>query len=313
MGSTNWGLVSTIKAEADDVLNFAAYHIEAGAHRLFLYLDAPCPKAMPFLQAHPKIRVIVCDEAYWLQRRNSYPEKHQIRQTLNATRAYRRQASDLDWLIHIDIDEFLWSKTPIHRILADLPQEVFCARARPIESLGSNGTAFKAHMPRTPRRSAIVQNLYPKFGDYLKGGFLSHEQGKVFARTGADNVTFRIHNVFVNGASNPDQVELPPVDLCHLHSKNWDDWIAQYRYRLQKGSYRSELKPNRSRENGGTTLHEVLSMLEAEEGEAGLRSFYDEICADTPERRAQLKNHNLLKLRDLNLAKKRRTHFPEYQ
>ena len=309
---TRWGLVATIKAEADDVLNFAAYHLDAGAHRLFLYLDAPCPKAMPFLQAHPKIRVILCDEAYWLKRRKSYPVKHQVRQTLNATRAYRRQASDLDWLIHIDVDEFLWSETPIHRTLGELPHDVFCARARPIESLGGDGNAYKAYLPRTPRRNAIVQNLYPRFGDYLKGGFLSHEQGKVFVRTGANDVKVRIHNIYVDEVTNPDYVELPQVDLCHVHGKNWNDWIAQYRYRLQQGSYRSELKPNRSREKGGTTLHEVLSMLESEEGEAGLRSFYDEICADTPDRRAQLKNHDLLKLRDLNLEKKRRIHFPKY-
>ena len=309
---TRWGLVATIKAEADDVLNFAAYHLDTGAHRLFLYLDAPCPKAMPYLKAHPKIRVILCDDAYWLQRRKSRPAKHQVRQSLNATRAYRRQAADLDWLVHMDVDEFLWSETPLHLALDELPQDVFCARARPIESLGGQGDAFKAYMPKSPNRNAIVQNLYPQFGDHLKGGFLSHEQGKVFARTGAEDVIFRIHNIFVNDVTNPGQVELANVDLCHLHGKSWDAWIAQYRYRLQKGSYRSELKPNRSRENGGTTLHEVLSMLEAEEGESGLRSFYEEICADTPARRAQLQDQGLLKIRDLKLTETRRAHFPEF-
>ncbi|AZV77612.1 glycosyltransferase family 2 protein [Parasedimentitalea marina] len=309
---TRWGLVATIKADASDILNFAAHHLDAGAHRLFLYLDAPCPDAMPFLKAHPKIRVILCDDAYWLQRRKSRPVKHQVRQTLNATRAYSRQASDLDWLIHMDVDEFLWSESPLQRVLGDLPLDVFCARTRPIELLGGHGNAFKAYMPRTPSHNAIVQDLYPKFGDHLKGGFLSHEQGKIFARTGAKDLEFRIHNVFVDDVTNPNQIELPDVDLCHLHGKDWQDWISHYRYRLQKGSYRSELKPNRSREKGGVTLHEVLSQLETEDGEAGLRSFYDEVCADTPERRAQLQKHGLLKTRDLKLAEKCRVHFPKF-
>ncbi|NRB19259.1 MAG: glycosyltransferase family 2 protein [Rhodobacteraceae bacterium] len=309
---TRWGLVATIKAEAADVLNFAAYHLDLGAHRLFIYLDVPCPEAMPYLKAHPKIRVVLCDDAYWRQRRKSRPLKHQVRQSLNATRAYRRQASELDWLIHMDVDEFLWSEQPLHRSLGDLPQDVFCARARPIELLAGDGNAFKAHMPRTPSRNAIVKELYPRFGDHLKGGFLSHEHGKIFARTGAEEVKFRIHNVFVNDVSNPDQVTLPQLDLCHLHCKTWDHWIAQYRYRLHQGSYRSELKPNRSPENGGITLHQVLSRLEAEEGEAGLRIFYNEICADSPERRAQLHDHGLLKIRDLKLADKRRAHFAEF-
>lgn len=307
-----WGLVSTIKADATDILNFAAYHIDAGAHRLFIYLDSPCPDAMPYLKAHPKIRVILCDDAYWLKRRKSRPEKHQVRQTLNATRAYRQQAADVDWLIHMDVDEFLWCDTPVADALADLPADVFCARTRPIESLGGGASAFKAYMPRTPNRTAIVRRLYPRFGDFLKGGFLSHELGKVFARTGSDRLKFRIHNVFVDDAVNPNQTELPLVDLCHLHSKGWDDWLAQYRYRLQKGSYRSELKPNRSRERGGVTLHELLTAIETEDGQAGLKDFYDEICADTPDRRAQLESEGLLKNHDLNLTSKRRKYFPNY-
>ncbi len=309
---TRWGLVTTIKAEAADILNFAAYHLEAGAHRLFLYLDAPCPEAMPFLKAHPKIRVILCDEAYWLKRRKSRPVKHQVRQTLNATRAYRRQANDVDWLIHMDVDEFLWSEQPLQDILAALPQDVFCARSRPLESLGGDSTSFKTYIPKSPGRHMLIQRLYPRFGDYLKGGFLSHEQGKIFARTGAEDVRFRIHSVFVNDNSNPHQVELPQVDLCHLHGKNWDDWFSHYRYRLEKGSYRAEMKPNRSREKGGVTLHELMRTIESEEGETGLRAFYDEICADTPDLRARLHDEGLLKNHDLKLVEKRRKHFPEF-
>lgn len=308
-----WGLVATIKAEADDILSFAAYHIEAGAHRLYLYLDAPCPKAMPYLEAHQKIRVILCDDAYWLKRRKSRPLKHQVRQTLNATRAYRRQANDVDWLIHLDVDEFLWSEDPVQNILADLPQEVFCARARPIESLGGGGTSFKACIPRTPNRAAVAQRLYPQYGNHLRGGFLSHEQGKVFARTGVENVKFRIHNVFVNDDTNPNQVELPPVDLCHLHGKDWNSWISQYRYRLDKGSYRAELQPSQVDGQNRVSLHEVLSGIESKDGETGLRAFFDEICADTAERRALLSSEGLLKNRQLGLLEKRRKHFPEYR
>lgn len=309
---TCWGLVATIKAEAADILNFAAYHIEVGAHRLLIYLDAPCPEAMPYLQAHPKIRVILCDEAYWLKRRKARPDKHQVRQTLNATRAYRRQANDLDWLIHIDVDEFLWSKDSLHDILGALPQDVFCARSRPIESLGGDGTSFKAYIPKTLDRNAIIQRLYPRFGDYLKGGFLSHEQGKIFARTGTEDVKIRIHSIFVKDASNPNQIELPQVDLCHLHGKSWHDWFSRYRYRLEKGSYRAEMKPNRSRDKGGVTLHELMRTIESEEGETGLQAFYDEICADTPDLRSRLQDEGLLKNHDLKLEEKRRKHFPKF-
>ena len=307
-----WGLVATIKANATDILNFAAYHLDIGAHRLFLYLDAPCPDAMPFLRAHPKIRVILCDEAHWEKRRKTRPVKHQVRQSLNATRAYRSQAGKLDWLIHMDVDEFLWSRQAISYLLDGLAENVFCAQVRPIEALGGDATHFKAYIPNTSDRSAIVRRLYPQFGDHLRSGFLSHDQGKVFARPGFEDVKFRIHNAFRNEESSPDKVEMPDVDLCHLHGKNWADWSSQFRYRIDKGSYRSELAPNRKRELGGVTLHELLSMIEAEEGEAGLRNFYAEVCADSPTLRERLQHEGLLKNRVLKLEQKRQRQFPDF-
>ncbi len=183
-GGAKWGIVSTIKAPAEAILNFAAYHLEAGAHRLFLYLDAPCPEARPLLKAHPKLRVFDCDDASWQHRRKGgKPEKHQVRQSLNATRAYRRQANDLDWLAHIDVDEFLWAKSPIADILSPLPETSLCARSRPIEALAGDGTAFKGYIPGGPDRGAIVARLYPRYGEHMNGGFLSHVQGKIFVRT----------------------------------------------------------------------------------------------------------------------------------
>jgi hypothetical protein len=309
---TRWGLVSTIKAEATDVLNFAAYHLDAGAHRLNLYLDAPCPNAMPFLKAHPKILVILCDDAYWLKRRKSYPEKHQTRQTLNATRAYRRQCDDLDWLIHIDVDEFLWSTQPVADHLAQVGSSDLCARVRPIESLAGDGTAFKGYIPNSPERGATVGRIYPNFGTHVIGGFLSHLQGKLFVRTGLDRVSIRIHNAYQDGVECRSHSDLTQIDLCHLHGKDWHTWYSQYRYRLEKGSYRAELKPARPRETGGVTKHELLNAIEVEEGLSGLRAFYDELCADTPELRAKLPAEGLLKIRDLTLATKRRVHFPDF-
>ena len=50
-------------------------------------------------------------------------------------------------------------------------------------------------------------------------------------------------------------------------------------------------------------------MIEAEGGEAGLRAFFNEVCADTPELRATLKAKGLLRLADLDLDAKVSRHF----
>ncbi|MBL4767812.1 MAG: glycosyltransferase family 2 protein [Rhodobacteraceae bacterium] len=302
-----WGLCSTIKAPADEILRFAAHHLELGAHRLYIYLDDDNPAAFTPLKAHPKIRVTHCDTAYW-KKQGARPKKHQVRQTKNATHAYNRRV-EVDWLIHIDVDEFLWPDTNVADILTLLSSDIHCARARPIESIAGDGTLFKGYIPSGPDRAEIVRQIYPTFGAYIKGGFLSHVVGKLFVRTGKENVLLKIHNMFWNDEMNPGHTELNNLALCHCHSKNWQDWLSTYRYRLEKGSYRADLAPSTS---GGVTLHDMFHQIENKHGEAGLRAFYDEVCADSEKLRKNLQTRGLLRQCDLELDRKAKKHFPDF-
>ncbi|MGJ8615983.1 MAG: glycosyltransferase family 2 protein [Sulfitobacter sp.] len=307
---TTWGISSTIKAPVDEILRFAAYHLEKGAHRLFIYLDDDNQAAFDALKAHPKIRVTLCDDAWWQKRRKARPDMHQARQTTNATHAYRRRA-EVDWLIHMDVDEFLVSDRPIDGILAAIPADHPVTRIRPMEALSGDATAFKRFIPGGPDRDRIVANLYPTYGLYTKGGFLSHLAGKVFVRTGLPDITIKIHNAFQNGEQIKGIDNQPGLDLAHCHAKSWEDWQASYRYRLTKGSYRAELAPNKPHEKGGLSMHQLFTMIEEEAGTAGLRAFFDEVCADTPELRKRLKQYGLLTEVNLDLSAALSTHFPD--
>lgn len=312
---TRWGVVSTLKAPERDILNFAAYHLELGAHRLYLYLDAPEQKVFDRLRAHPKIKVVACDDTWWTKRKGR-PEKHQSRQFLNARHAYNRKV-EVDWLTHIDVDEFLWPARPLTDQLAALPDTCMCARVRPIEALAAPMEApqdadwFKAfHLDARARRRA-ADYCFPTYGRYLSGGFLSHVAGKLFYRTGIDGLQAKIHNVLVQGAQNPGEVALRETEVCHLHAKSWEDWQRTYRYRMQMGSYRSELKAQVNRDKGGLSLNELFSMIEEDGGEAALRAFYDEICVAHPDTRARLQTEGLLRQCDLALDAVRERHFPD--
>jgi hypothetical protein len=216
----------------------------------------------------------------------------------------------VDWLIHIDVDEFLVADRPIARLLAELPGDVLCARARPMEALAGDPTAFKAFIHGRETRDEIVDRLYPTYGRFVKGGFLSHVAGKLFVRLGQPDLKLRIHNCLVAGGENPGQVEMPQIDLAHLHAKSWEDWLAAYRYRLAHGSYRADLGPNRSRQTGGVTMHELLSEIETEGGEAGLRAFYEELCLASPALLARLEAEDALKRADLQLDAALSAEFP---
>ncbi|WP_170328944.1 glycosyltransferase family 2 protein [Ruegeria arenilitoris] len=308
VGNPTWGIVSTVRGSAPDILRFAAYHLDLGADRLYIYLDEPNPEAFDKLNRHPQIQVRTCDARFWTYRQRERPEKHQTRQTANATFTYRKASED--WLAHLDIDEFLWSPHPIVALLADVPDHIPGVRVRPIEAMAGGDDLYKAYIPKGPNRDAVVQELYPNYGAFVLCGFLSHVQGKLFARTGLQKINYRIHNLFQNGEVLPCKVELPGVELCHRHAPDWQHWQAHYRFRLERGSYKPGMSPNVPRERGGMNMNELLNWIEAEEGEDGLRAFFDELSGAAPDVRARLTQYDLIRHRPLDLDGKLTKHFP---
>ncbi|MFD0858404.1 glycosyltransferase family 2 protein [Roseovarius aquimarinus] len=305
-----WGLVATIKAPAREILDFAAHHLELGAHRLHIYLDEDRPEARRVLRSDPRCTVTVTNDDYWSRRRQR-PEKHQARQTANATRAYRRNPG-VDWLGHIDVDEFLMpGGTPLAAQLAALPQDARTARIRPIEALAEpDGGAprwFKACHPRQSPRNAQTERVYPTYGALLNGGFLSHVTGKIFVRTGMEDISLRIHNAFDAGGRIPNDHDLGQTHLCHMHAPSWETWQRNYRYRLAAGSYRPELQGAAS---VPTTMNALFTAIEADGGEAALRRFYEEVCTASPELLSRLDAHGLLHRIDLDPGAARARIFP---
>lgn len=297
-----------VRGDAMDILRFVAHHLDLGADYMYVYLDEPNRRAFRSLRQHPKVRVRICDDAFWQKRGRNRPEKHQLRQTVHATFVYRN--TDLDWLAHLDMDEFLWSAKPVAELLQDIPQDIPAVRMRPVEAIAGDDDLYKAHIPRSPQREALVETLYPNYGGFVLGGFLSHVQGKLFVRTGMENLNYRIHNLFQNKKILPVKTELPQIDLCHRHAPSWDHWQAHLRFRMDRGSYQAGMSPNMPRDRGGLNMNELLSWIEAEQGPDGLRAFYNEMSATDPDVRARLEDHDLIRHRPLDLDRKVAKHFP---
>lgn len=317
---TTWGVVATIKARPKEVLSFVAYHLELGADHVFIFLDNENPVAEAALKAHPQVTVIRTNDQYWQERQKKRPAKHQVRQTTNATYAYEN-ATDLDWLVHIDVDEFLCPNTTIRETLAGLPPDTVCARVHPAEALATDdidgldpkATYCKAWMPAELKRRDLEAQIYPNFGCYIRGGFVSHFVGKIFVRTGQPGLIFRIHRGTVNGDEITPQVALKDVELCHRHITGWASWQKIMDFRMQRGSYRSDLKPTRSPDVGGMSLHDFFTFLQNQGGDASLRAFFEEVCLARPELLAALQKHDLLRVYHLELDAKRKKHFPNWR
>lgn len=316
---TTWGIVATVKTTPDALLEFVAHHLELGADEVNIYLDEE-NEASSQLEEHPNVNVTLCDARYWKMRRpketHQRPPMHQGRQFANAKWAYMH--SSVDWLAHIDVDEFLWPQTDIGTQLERLPPDGLCARIRPIEALASDGevTHFKACAENWMQRLEETPKIYPEFGAYLNGGFLSHVAGKLFVRTGLKDIKFKIHNLETPNGNNPGEVLLSETELLHMHAKSWEDWISTYHYRKSKGSYREELAPPiqppgvKERDPDAPNLHQLFSALEDAGGDVGLKQFFDEVCLATPELLQRLKAFGHLRSYKTDFPVTRTRHFP---
>ena len=320
--SVTWGVVATIKAPVTEILEFTAYHLDLGASRITICLDDDNAEAKAILNAHPNCRAIRTDDAYWIETCGYIPKKHQVRQALNATRVYR-ESDDIDWLVHIDVDEFLCPSTSITDALAQMERSAPCARVFPCESLCAEHqpgldpslTYCKARPHKSQRTAEFETKLYPTFGGMLKEGFISHTIGKQFIRTGIENVHLGIHRAFIQ-TDRSDRTELshpqlPGVELCHRHVQSWEKWQEIMEFRLSRGSYREELGKNISASSGRISRHLLFKSLQ-ETGPDDLRAFFEELCLATPALLARLKAHGLLRTYALDLSLKVQKHFPGF-
>ena len=296
----SWGVVSTIRAPLRDIARFAAHHLDQGAKALHIYLDQPDPETQTFFADVRQIRLTVCDDAYWQGKPEKARRTHQLRQAFNATRCYRK--CRVDWLAHIDVDEFLLPTGAISDLLASIPDTAPYARMRPAEMLAqpdpwSGPVHFKKPARACGATPAQVAAIYPGFGEYLRDGFISYSGFKNFARTGLPKIRLGIHAVLQRGARLDTGHDMGDLLVGHAHAPSWELFQKHFQFRMSQGSYAKTQQHN-------MMLSDVLEAILAAEGPQGLRRFYDEMCSATPRLLDRLAAHDMLVTTRLDLDEK---------
>ncbi|MWD27565.1 glycosyltransferase family 2 protein [Aquicoccus sp. SCR17] len=292
-----WGIVTMTNAAPEAILGFVAHHLELGAAHVALYLDGSDPGGLEPLAAQPAVSVTLCDDAWWQAQPRPRMDEHQLRQGHCATLAYdAAPARGLDWIAHIDTDEFLLPEPPgrddpVAKALATIAPDRLCARAVPVEGLaplhGTPPRYFKRLPDSVGQPKSVMEDIAPDFGQHLRKGFLSHTSGKVFARTGLGRVRLGIHALKIAGKEKDHGAPLEGVLLGHCHSPGWDHFRETLEFRLAHGSYRK-------RDASGMKLHDILAFLREDAGEEGLRRLYAELCEARPEVLERFRAHGLL-------------------
>jgi hypothetical protein len=294
-----WGVAATVQASPAQVAAFAAHHLDLGAHRVWLHFDDPDDPAADAFAGQDRVTVIRCDAAYWDELCGKRPDTHQERQVRNITRILRK--ARVDWIAHVDVDEFLQAAVPVAEALADVDPDRVLLRVEPWEALHDpalpddvfTGRAFRRQVPEDAK--ALVKLLYGRFGTALDRGMLSHSAGKCFFRTGIREMVARIHSARIRGEPVFGGRFHPDLALLHFHAQDPEHWKARLPFRLAMGAYRA--KPE---------LQALLAGADA----AMVDAFYTMIQSARPDLLRELSAHGLLREADLGLRARVAARFP---
>lgn len=301
----SWGVVSLVKAPLQDIARFAAFHLDLGATSVHLFLDAPRPDVADALSTNPRVHVTQCNDTYWAAQKRPRMKAHQQRQVWVATQAY--QTSDLDWLAHIDVDEFLLpatrSPSGMQALLATVPSHHVGLRLLPAEMLaGTQGDELFKLLPSLAPKPVAPQDLYPNFGIALPHGFISHRTGKTMLRTGLDGIRFGVHKPLHDGFEISNLTPGEDAFIGHAHVPTWEIFRSNLDFRMKRGSYRKV-------EGEKFQLQDLLTFLQDEDGEDGLRLFFNEVCAVSDHLAKTLAKNALLLRHRLDLDAKVARYF----
>lgn len=286
----SWGLVTTVRAPEEQVLAFIAHHLSLGAAHLWLFFDDPADPAFPRIAGLPRVTATLCTDAYWAARGGRH-DRHQNRQARNARTAQR--ACRLDWLGHIDVDEFLHAPRPVADILAEVPPGTPDLRMEPFEAMHDDlpddiFTARRFRGPLHDRHRALRPAILGSAAGLLPKGNLSHANGKSFCRAAMPGVTLRLHAVFLKQERTQTPFS-PDLRLLHFHAQDYAAWRRSLPFRLERGAYQ---------------YHPALQTYLTAATDDQIRDFYLTTQTLTPEKATLLQAQDRLITADLGLRTK---------
>ncbi|MEM7318499.1 MAG: hypothetical protein AAF408_05690, partial [Pseudomonadota bacterium] len=221
------------------------------------------------------------------------PKGQEHRQVRNAQDAYLR--CEVDWLAHIDADEFIAPHRNLAHELACVPSELSYLRLDVRERVYSSQippqTLF-CGMLRVPfhrRRPAAKAVFGPKL-EFLGRGLTGHSVGKSVVRARQDNVLMGIHmpRPVKRERGALAGLECSSANLIHLNGLTPNHWMA-------KMSRYSHLRPRISDDAPlDNTLRQIKYLQAQPDTHAAILHLFELIRCVTPEDEWRLRGLGLI-------------------
>ncbi|MEM9438360.1 MAG: glycosyltransferase family 2 protein [Pseudomonadota bacterium] len=221
-----WGTVTLADEPIELLLAFAAWHRHIGASEIHIFLDRPDEDAAALLARIPGVIVTQCDELFWAAnggRKNLQTQ----RQATVANFAYAETA--VDWLAHIDADEFLYQEHDMVAELSAMPDGIdaaqFSVRER-VWVLDQDPKSIFDGVFRVPVPGKLKLNRHiaETNARFTSRGLVGHTSGKCITRT-RRGIKLGIHS-----PENPDELyimESRATRLLHFDGLTPFHWLIK--------------------------------------------------------------------------------------
>lgn len=238
------GTVTLLRAPVERTLAWVAYHLNSGIDAMHLFFDDPADPAAELLDDVEQVQVHRCDDKFWSlwrRRGDGRPGTVPARQVTILRRLLREPPSGVDWLVHIDSDELLWSGGDLG---GDLSRALDGPAAH-VQFLPLEAVPPKPDMADPFREVRLFKEIAIDREEWARrlGAdapfrghrfFRGHVRGKPAIRLDGSVPSMRIHGPSdrVRQRSGFTSEVADKVRLLHYDAGSFDDWRSKWEDRL---------------------------------------------------------------------------------
>ncbi len=289
----SWAVATTLNEDMDKAVHFAAHHLDLGADLVVLYADNPADAPLE-LAAHPKIKLVICDETQITAEQRENMNTRAMRKAYYFNKA--RRTGDVDWIAMLDVDEFLHPERDISEILAQVPADAAFLHVTPVEQLAGAPNLFRLPLSNFEMDARQKADLFPVFGDYVTDMVLGKSDPRIFVRARLKNIRVTNFAVRFNRKMATNSYTPPDLVVAHCHADSFESFKSSLPRRIEEGYAYAK--------TGEQTIKNTLEAFDYKENATDLEAFFHEVCSVRPELLEALEAHEALFEIDLNLDEK---------
>lgn len=302
-----WGTVCIVREPTDLLIAFAAYHLSVGAEQILLYFDTPDDPAADILEQIGGVFVTRCTDSFW-KPLGGPPLSLDDRQKVIVDHARKR--AQVDWIAHIDADEFLHMPNGLHPSFAAMRERDHSWIKIPVAERVWLGTPDPGTLFGGAFRSPIegsrkeVMEVYGTGLDFLfPMGTAGHPFGKPLGKVRAPEQVFEVHRVVSLAGDRLPACEARQVKLLHFEGLTPLHWGRKI-LRKALEHRQSPLTIRRAR------LAMIESIVQAPDPGATVLEWYDRVHVLQAGVAERLRAHNALSEITLDIRSAIETHAP---